>query len=151
MLTGREPGALLILRQLPEGVIATDPKGFLRIGGVVLLVLGIVGFLGVRIGDVLWFDSGENWAHTVLGIAAILLSYAGAALARWVTIAVGVVALYFGVHGFLLAGAPAPNYFGLANLENPVDNLLHLVVGVWALYAAFARQPASSMATERRP
>jgi hypothetical protein len=34
-------------------------------------------------------------------------------------------------------GAPIPNTFGVANLESPSDDVLHLAVGVWALYAAF--------------
>jgi len=29
------------------------------------------------------------------------------------------------------------NTFGVANLESPADDILHLVVGVWALAAAF--------------
>ncbi len=64
-----------------------------------------------------WFylDTGENVAH----------------------IGLGVVGLFFGIYGFVVAGAPEPNTFGLANLESPADNLLHLVVGAWALYAAF--------------
>ena len=27
-----------------------------------------------------------------------------------------------------------PNFYG-ANLENPLDNILHLVIGVWAVLA----------------
>ena len=38
------------------------------------------------------------------------------------------------------------NFYGLANLESPADNLLHLVVGIWAAAAAYAnRQPMSAM------
>ncbi|HKZ86058.1 MAG TPA: hypothetical protein VJ793_20680 [Anaerolineae bacterium] len=38
-----------------------------------------------------------------------------------------------------------PNTFGVANLESPADNLLHLVVGIWALYAAL--RPAGMQKT----
>jgi len=55
------------------------------------------------------------------------------------------VALFFAVYGFLVGGNPAPNTFGISNLESPLDDLLHLVVGAWALYAAW-RAPAASMA-----
>jgi hypothetical protein len=57
---------------------------------------------------------------------------------RWIVILVGVIALFFGVYGFLVpAGSPAaPNTFGLSNLELG-DNLLHLVVAAWAFLAAF--------------
>ena len=62
-------------------------------------------------------------------------------------ILVGVIALFFALYGFLNAGGAEPNTFGLANLENPSDNLLHLVVSVVALAAAFAPspEPTSSM------
>lgn len=65
-----------------------------------------------------------------------------------IVVLVGIIALFFGLYGFLVAGNPALNTFGVANLENPFDNLLHLVVGVWALWAAFgkgmAAQPAKT-------
>ena len=63
---------------------------------------------------------------------------------RWIVILLGLVSLFFAVYGFSVAGNPAPNTFGLANLENPFDNVLHLVVGVWALYAAW--RPSAAMA-----
>jgi len=55
----------------------------------------------------------------------------------------GIIALFFGVYGFVVAGASAPNTFGLTNLESPADNLLHLIVGVWALAAAL--RPAGAV------
>jgi hypothetical protein len=59
----------------------------------------------------------------------------------------GVIALFFGVYGFVVAGAAQPNTFGISNLESPADNLLHLVVGAWALYAAFMGRQAISTTT----
>jgi uncharacterized membrane protein HdeD (DUF308 family) len=131
------------------------PKLFLTVGGAVLLLLGIVGYLNVFTESStpwFWLDSGENLAHTVLGIvalAAVFVPGLNTALApyyRWIVILVGLIALFFAVYGFLQAGAPEPNTFGVANLENPSDNLLHLVVGVVALAAAWApsREPGMS-------
>jgi hypothetical protein len=123
-----------------------NPKQFLTIGGAVLLVLGVVGFLGVLTQGAtpfFWLDTGENVAHVVLGLVALAavfvpgLNSALAPVYKWIVALVGVVALFFGLYGFVVAGAPPPNTFGLANLENPADNVLHLVVGLWALYAAF--------------
>ena len=38
------------------------------------------------------------------------------------------------------------NFFGITNLENPADNLLHLIVGIWAAAAAYVnKQPAEAM------
>ena len=118
-----------------------NPKQFLLIGGIVLLALGIVGFLGVfsDTKSAFYLDMGENVAHTGLGIIAIAASFviSEGTAQKWLVAAVGVVALFFAVYGFLVAGGTPPNTFGIANLESPADDILHLVVGIWALAAAF--------------
>jgi hypothetical protein len=118
-----------------------NPKQFLLIGGIVLLALGLVGFAGVfsQMNSFFYLDNAENVAHTGLGIIAIAASYLlrDANLQKWLVVAVGVIALFFTVYGFAVAGSASPNTFGIANLESPADDILHLVVGVWALAAAF--------------
>jgi uncharacterized membrane protein HdeD (DUF308 family) len=129
------------------------PRGFLISGGAVLLVLGIVGFVGIfteKATSWFWLDSSENISHTFLGIVALAAVYvpglndALRPYYRWIVILVGLIALFFGVYGFLVpAGSSAsPNTFGLANLEL-ADNVLHLVVAAWAFAAAYwtAREP----------
>jgi hypothetical protein len=127
------------------------PKGFLTWGGAVLVLLGIVGFLGIfsqQNVPAFWLDSGENVAHLALGIVALAIVFvpglntAFAPYYRWVVILVGLIALFFAVYGVIQASAAEPNTFGLANLENPSDNLLHIVVAVWAFYSAW-RAPES--------
>ena len=122
------------------------PKGFLTYGGAILLLLGIVGFLGVFTESSFasfYLDSGENVAHTALGIIALAIVFvpglntAFAPYYRWIVILLGVVALFFAVYGFAVGGNAAPNTFGISNLESPLDDILHLVVGIWALAAAF--------------
>lgn len=119
-----------------------NPKQFLMIGGVVLVVVGLAGFFGIvgptpeasLLGSAWWFDNGENWAHLILGVVALVVAYAlGSNLQGWVTLLVGVVGVLVGLWGFVL-GADVPNFYG-ANLENPLDNILHLAVGAWALWA----------------
>ncbi len=120
-------------------------KKFLQWGGIVLLALGIIGFIAPNIGGkALYFDRYENWAHTILGIVALLAAYrASESTQRTLTGIVGVVAIVVGVWGFFRAGSPSPNFFG-ANLENPIDNLLHVVVGIWA-YLSMRGKPAMAM------
>lgn len=127
------------------------PKGFLTYGGVVLLLLGLIGFVALNDQNAMpsfWLDSGENIAHTALGIIALAIVFVPGLNTtfepyyRWIVILLGIVALFFGVYGFVVAGNPVPNTFGLANLESPADNILHLVVGAWALYAAWRPAPA---------
>ena len=50
-----------------------NPRQFLLSGGVVLLLLGIVGYAGVfsDTKSAFYLDAGENVAHTILGVVAI--------------------------------------------------------------------------------
>ena len=120
-----------------------NPRQFLMIGGIVLLVVGLAGFLGIIgptdsqsiFGPAWYFDSGENWAHTILGIVALLVAFTMPAnMQAAVTLLVGVVGLIVGLWGFVIPGG-SPNFFG-ANLENPMDNILHLAVGLWAIVSS---------------
>jgi len=127
------------------------PRGFLIYGGAILLILGILGFVALSSPTAypsFYLDNGENVAHTFLGIVALAIVFVPglntmfAPYYRWIVILLGIVALFFAVYGVLVSGNPAPNTFGISNLENPFDNVLHLVVGVWALYAAWRAQPS---------
>lgn len=135
------------------------PRLFLTVGGAVLLLLGIVGYVNVfsESGSPdFWLDNGENLAHTFLGIvalAAVFVPGLNTALApyyRAIVGLVGVIALFFAVYGFLQppgSGAD-PNTFGVSNLENPADTLLHLVVGI-AAFAAIYMKPSGEGMTAR--
>jgi hypothetical protein len=130
------------------------PKGFLTYGGAVLLFLGLIGFFALNdpaITPAFYLDQGENVAHTGLGIIALAIVFipglntAFAPYYRWIVILLGIVALFFAVYGFYVGGNDAPNTFGVSNLESPLDDILHLVVAAWALYAAW--RPAPAMAS----
>ncbi|MBI2011276.1 DUF4383 domain-containing protein [Candidatus Daviesbacteria bacterium] len=119
------------------------PKQFLLYGGIILVALGVLGtfVLGPTpensmLGDFFWLDSTENWAHLILGAVALGAYYMlkDAAMIRYLVLLVGVVAALAAVFGFLNAGSSTPN-LGVTNLENPSDNILHLVVAVWAFWA----------------
>lgn len=119
------------------------PKKFLQIGGVVLVLVGILGMVNVLgptadasiFGEVWWFDNAENLAHLLLGIVALVLAYAvGANIQRPVVMILGVVGVLVGLYS--LVGYN--NLLG-ANLENPADSLLHIVVGAWALWASWRK------------
>ena len=132
------------------------PTLFLKVGGAVLFLLGIVGYIGVT-NNVNFFnlDAGENLAHSVLGIVALGFGFLvkDQNVNKWLVVIVGAVGLIFGVWGFFLANGDFmgghfahPNFYGLANLENPADNLLHLVVGIVALLAVYFNRPAMAPA-----
>lgn len=125
-----------------------NPKQFLVVGGIVLVVVGLAGFFGLigptpdssLFGANWYFDNAENWAHLVLGVVALVVAFAlGASLQDRVTLLVGVVGILVGLWGFFVS----TNLLG-ANLENPADNLLHLVIGAWALLAWWNGRKMSS-------
>lgn len=113
-----------------------NSKQFLMWGGVVLLALGVIGFIAPDLlGKTLYFDSAENYAHTILGIVAIAAAYVlTASTQRTLVGIVGIVTLFFGIWGFVVGGRAAPNFYGVTNLEF-LDNIVHLVIAVWAYLA----------------
>lgn len=122
-----------------------NPKQFLQIGGVVLVVVGILGFIGVLgptadrsiFGETWFFDNVENWAHLIIGVVGLIASYTlGAAHQKMLTQAVGVFALLVAVYNLFGTN------LGGANLQRPLDFILHLVVGVWAMWAAMNKKVA---------
>jgi len=120
-----------------------NPKQFLQIGGIVLVLVGVLGFFLIGptteslFGELWWFDNGENWAHLVLGVVALVAAYGlkSDSMMKNLVILVGALGLFFAVYNLF-----STNFLG-ANLENPLDLILHLVVGVWALWAAL-RKPS---------
>lgn len=118
-----------------------NPKQFLTLGGAVLLLVGILGYVGVIgptpdqsiFGSFWWFDNAENLAHTVLGVAGLAAAFLfPATWQKALVIILGVVALIVGLYSLVM------NEMLLgANLENPADTVLHLVVGVWAFAAVY--------------
>jgi len=128
------------------------PRGFLTYGGVILLLLGLVGFVTFNTENTTFYlTTGENIAHVGLGLIALAILFVPglntmlAPYYRWIVILLGIVALFFAVYGLMVMANPPLNTFGLANLEI-VDSAIHLVVGAWALYAAWkpmgAMEPA---------
>lgn len=112
------------------------PKSFLLVGGIVLILVGILGFFligptaeGSIFGDAWWFDNGENWVHLILGIVALIGAFAfPMSLQKPVVMIVGIIALLVGLYSLFIG----EGFLG-ANLENPADTILHIIVGLWAL------------------
>lgn len=116
-----------------------NPTQFLQYAGIILVVLAVLGFLSPNVlGVNTTFTPAENWAHLVLGLVALAVVYWSSENAPWLTKLYGIVALLVGVVGFFVVSSPQPNFLG-ANLDNPIDNVLHLVVGAWGLWAGFKK------------
>ncbi|MEK7605537.1 MAG: DUF4383 domain-containing protein [Patescibacteria group bacterium] len=117
------------------------PRGFLTVGGVILVLVGVLGMVGVigptpdksLFGAFWWFDSAENVAHLVLGIVALAAVYLikDAGVHKLLVILVGLLGLVVGLYNLM-----GDNTMLLgASLESPADLVLHLAIGVWGLYA----------------
>jgi len=125
-----------------------NPKQFLTFGGVILIVVAILGFINVIgptpahsiFGSAWWFDNGENWAHLILGIVAVIAAFAlPASGQRPLVMLLGIVGILVGLYSLVIS----QSFLG-ANLENPADSLLHLAVGAWALYASMNKKAMMS-------
>ncbi len=125
-----------------------SPEGFLKVGGAILLVVGILGYF-VLIGPtseasifgMAWyFDNAENIAHTVLGLVALGVAFGikDQGTQKWTVALVGVLGLLFGVYSLFGPITEGVMFLG-ASLQNPADTILHLVIGAWALMAAFRK------------
>jgi hypothetical protein len=125
-------------------------RGFLMVGGVVLVLVAVLGYLGIigptpeqsLFGSSWYFTDLENAAHLLFGVVALAAYFLlkDQMLTKWLVALVGVVAVFAVIVGLMNASAASPNIMlaGLmGNLENPMDTVLHVVVALWAFVAAF--------------
>ncbi|MBI3963940.1 MAG: hypothetical protein HY341_02985 [Candidatus Kerfeldbacteria bacterium] len=119
-----------------------NPKQFLLIGGIILILVGILGFVGVIgptakdsiFGSAWWFDNPENWAHLVIGIVGLVGAFIlPMSVQKPIVMLLGIIGVLIGLYSMF------SNSFLGANLENPADTVLHIVVGVWALAASMMK------------
>lgn len=111
-----------------------------------MLLVGVLGYMGIIgptpeksiFGPTWWFDNAENLAHTILGIIALVMAFVlPASLQKPLVMALGIIGVLVGLYS-----AAINTMFLGANLENPADTLLHLLVGAWALWASWKKQEA---------
>ncbi|HEY6672245.1 MAG TPA: DUF4383 domain-containing protein [Solirubrobacterales bacterium] len=129
--------------------------------GAVLVVAGIIGFFyeasfasgdSIRSDDVFGILSVNGWHNLVhIAIGAVLLLAAGSA-ARGAALVVGVLYIVLCVLGFIATsnngiGFVAENDTLLKLVPvNNEDNVLHLILGITGVIAAFATRPVGRAA-----
>lgn len=129
--------------------------------GAVLVVAGIIGFFyeasfasgdSIRSDDVFGILSVNGWHNLVhIAIGAVLLLTAGSA-ARGAALVVGVLYIVLCVLGFIATsnngiGFVAENDTLLKLVPvNNEDNVLHLILGITGVIAAFATRPVGRAA-----
>lgn len=110
--------------------MASVNKTFATVLGIVLLLVGIIGFFNDPALGIFSVNALHNWIHVLSGAVLLIAAFAADGMhARNANIAFGVVYGLVTILGFL----------GLAGwLEvNTADNILHLVITVAALGVAF--------------
>lgn len=123
------------------------PRQFLRIGGVLIVLVALAGFAGAfsTPNTFFYLTTAENTGHAVFGVTALLSAFAlsSASAQRLLVAGMGAISALVGLYTLAVQGRPIPNW-GLANLESPADLILHLAVGVWALATVFGNPPSNA-------
>jgi hypothetical protein len=118
-------------------------KSYAMWGGIILLVLGVLGF--VISGNTLFglnSDPVEDIIHVVAGLILVYFGFRGtdAQAATWAMV-FGVIFLVVGVIGFI--PGTFKTIFGLLPTGlNVLDNIVHLIYGVVGVWAGRAYKPA---------
>lgn len=125
-------------------------RTFAQVVGVILIVLGVLGLLlgDQSLGGALNIDLVEDVIHIITGGLLVYVGYgrAPAGQARNVVAGVGVFYLLLALVGFA-----DPSLFGLLpSGYTQIDNLVHLLLGVLLLAAAYSARSAARTSPLRR-
>jgi hypothetical protein len=119
-------------------------KLYSQVIGVVLVVVGILGFLMPGIGTLLQFHAHHNLIHLISGLALAYFGFMGNENGQ--RMAAKIFGIIYGLVTVL-------GVFGMENLGpimlnlNWTYNIIHLVIGGWGLWAGFAKVPAPATAS----
>ena len=104
---------------------------FLQLSGLVLLGWGIAAwFMPWEEGDEFYTDVGYNVFYLSIGLLVLWIGTTwNPELRRIWTVFTGILFLAISVMGWAVVGRDDPNFW-VVNFENPVDNLVHLGVGL---------------------
>ncbi|MBI3998190.1 MAG: DUF4383 domain-containing protein [Armatimonadetes bacterium] len=113
-------------------------KMYCQVVGVVLIVLGIIGFLTNEL-ITLQFVPVHNWIHLITGVILAYLGFTGTSVKVGAQV-FGVIYTIVGVVGFFGGGTFPVLNFPVSTLYN----LVHLVIGLWGLWAGFGAKEAAT-------
>lgn len=134
-------------RSFSASVVVTNPlaahkvkymtyKTFLILAGSVGVLLGVLGFIGIIgpthehsvFGSAWYFDDIENGVHLLFGVTALVATFFSPRPIHFLlTLSVAVFGLYFAAYNIFRT-----NLLG-ADLQRPLDIILHATAGLWAI------------------
>lgn len=116
------------------------PRLFLRIGGIVLIILGTLGLMGVlgTISQLVFFHPPYwiSWVHFILGVCIFIISFTPYDhFQKWLVLFPAIVGTVIGLAG-LLFGSYFASRYNIPDLAvDPSDHIAHLIVGLLAIWA----------------
>ncbi len=121
-----------------------NPKKFLTIGGIILLVIGVLGIVGLlgSISSAGFFHPPYwiNWFHLFLGILVLTVSFLHAhKLQVGVTLFATIILMTIGILG-LVFGPYIASRYNIPELADPSDHIVHLGIGLLALWGFLNRK-----------
>lgn len=125
-------------------------KTFSQVIGVVLLVVGILGFVvgGEKMFlGLIMFSTTHNIVHLLSGAILAYLGFMGSESSQRTGAQVfGVIYGLVTLLGLFIGADAAGKTLGLELHLNPTYNVIHLVIAAFGLYAGFAKKPATATA-----
>jgi len=100
--------------------------------GIVLLVVGIIGFVNAPVLGIFQVDTVHNIIHILSGIIAIIAVSSSESAARMYLIVFGIVYALVTIVGFVNGG----NILGIF-MVNQADNYLHAAIAIVSLGVGF--------------
>lgn len=120
-------------------------KLFTQVIGVVLAVVGILGFLTSGIGTLVTFHTHHNLIHLVSGLILAYLGFMGSESSQRLGAQIfGVIYGLVTLLGIFKVGGGNP--LGLQLHLNWTYNIIHLIIAGWGLWAGFAKKPVAATA-----
>lgn len=122
-------------------------KSFLILTGIAGVLLGILGFAGIIgpthdhsiFGWAWFFNDIENGVHLLYGVTALIVAFLAPRKIQWfLVLLVAILGLFFAVYNIFRT-----NLLG-AELQRPLDIILHAAAGLWAIAVLWNEQDKAS-------
>lgn len=115
-------------------------KSIVMLLGVVLLIVGVLGFFNDPILGIFETDTVHNIVHLLTGVVALTMASMGEASAKTFGKVFGIVYLLVTVLGY--AAVSDGKILGLISI-NGADNILHIALTLVFLYVGFSKSSSS--------
>lgn len=113
------------------------PKIVVNLFGVILIVIGLLGFYNDPVLGYFDTNAEHNWVHIVSGILALIFANSWSTGARTFGIIFGIAYGLIAAWGFMIGSG---SIMGIA--IDQADNWLHLILALVFLIAGFSGTPA---------